>query len=129
MLFDTLSDAMISLKNYELTGKNDCVIKPASSVIGEVLRVMQENGYIGSFEYVDDGKSGEYKVKLVGKINNCRAIKPRYPVKVGELEKFERRYLPAREFGLLIVSTPFGVMSHKQAREKNTGGVLLSYIY
>ena len=129
MLFDPLSDAMISLKNYELTGKNDCIISPASSLIGEVLRVMQENGYIGSFEYVDDGKSGKFKVKLVGKINNCRSIKPRYPVKVGELEKFERRYLPAREFGLLIVSTPDGVMSHKQAREKKTGGVLLSYVY
>ena len=129
MLFDPLSDAMISLKNYELTGKNDCVIKPASQLIGEVLRVMQANGYVGSFEFIDDKKSGKFKVKLVGKINDCRSIKPRYPVRVEELEKFERRYLPAREFGILIVSTPEGVMSHKEAREKKTGGVLLSYVY
>ena len=54
MLSDPLSNAMISLKNYELTGKNDCIIAPASKLIGEVLRVMQASGYIGSFEFVDD---------------------------------------------------------------------------
>ena len=129
MLFDPLSDAMISLKNYELTGKNDCVVAPASSLIEEVLRVMQENGYIGNFEFIDDRKSGKFKVRLVGKINNCRSIRPRYPVKVHEIEKFERRYLPAREFGILIISTPYGVMSHKDAIKKNTGGLLLSYVY
>lgn len=129
MLFDPLSDAMVSLKNYELTGKNDCVIKPASSLIKEVLQVMQKNNYIGNFEFIDDGKSGKFKVKLIGRINNCRAIKPRYPVKVVDIEKFERRYLPAREFGILILSTPIGVISHTEAREKKTGGVLLSYVY
>ncbi|HIJ98867.1 TPA: 30S ribosomal protein S8 [archaeon] len=129
MLFDPLSNAMVSLRNYEVTGKNDCLIEPASKLIGEVLRVMQASGYLGSFEFIDDGKSGKFKVRLVGKINNCRAIKPRYPVKVSEIEKFERRYLPAREFGILIISTPLGVLSHKEAREKNTGGILLSYVY
>ncbi len=126
---DPLSNAMVSLKNYALTGKNDCLIEPASSLIKEVLKVMQLHGYIGSFEYVDDGKSGKFKVKLVGKINNCRAIRPRFQVGTSEFESYERRYLPAREFGLLIVSTPQGVMSHKEAAAKNTGGVLLSYVY
>jgi|SRR3989344_4966082 len=129
MLSDPLSNAMISLKNYELTGKNDCEISPASSTVREVLRVMQDAGYVGSFEFVDDGKSGKFKVKLAGKINNCRAVRPRYPVKLNEIEKFERRYLPAREFGILILSTPYGVLSHTEARKKNTGGVLLSYVY
>ncbi len=129
MVSDTLSNAMITLKNYELTGKNDSILKPASSLVKEVLRVMQENSYIGSFEFIDDGKSGQFKVKLIGKINNCRAIRPRYQVGVTEFEKYERRYLPAREFGILIVSTSQGVMSHKDAIQKKIGGTLLSYVY
>ena len=129
MAADPLSNAMVSLKNYALTGKNDCVIEPASSLIKEVLKVMQLHGYIGNFEFIDDAKSGRFKVKLVGRINNCRSIRPRYYAQVGEFEKYERRYLPAREFGMLIVSTPQGVMSHKEAIAKNSGGVLLSYVY
>lgn len=129
MSSDPLSNAMVSLKNYALTGKNDCVLQPASSLLKEVLKVLQLHGYIGNFEFIDDGKSGKFKVRLVGRINNCRAIRPRYFVSVKEFEKYERRYLPAREFGLLIVSTPQGVMSHKEAITKNTGGVLLSYVY
>ena len=126
---DPLSNAMVSLKNYALTGKNDCVIEPASSLVKEVLKVMQLHGYIGSFDFIEDKKSGKFKVRLSGKINNCRSIRPRYYSTVEEYEKYERRYLPAREFGLLIVSTPQGVMSHKEAVSKNSGGSLLAYVY
>ncbi|HNR45412.1 MAG TPA: 30S ribosomal protein S8, partial [Methanofastidiosum sp.] len=36
---------------------------------------------------------------------------------------------PAKEFGILIMSTPNGVMSHKKAKEQNIGGILLAYVY
>jgi small subunit ribosomal protein S8 len=39
------------------------------------------------------------------------------------------RYLPAKEFGILIMTTPKGVMTHKQAKEENIGGILLAYVY
>lgn len=129
MLFDPLANAMVNLKNYSITGKNDCIIEPASNLIKEVLQVMQKHNYIGNFEFVDDGKAGKFKVKLTGRINNCRAVRPRYPVKLKDIEKFEKRFLPAREFGILILSTPFGVLSHKEAIDKKTGGALLSYVY
>jgi len=45
------------------------------------------------------------------------------------LKKFEKRYLPSRDIGILIVSTPSGVMTHFNARDKSTGGRLLAYIY
>ena len=129
MLHDPLADALANLKNYEKTGKNDCLLKPASNITKNILLVMQKLGYIGSFEQLDDGKAGQFRVKLVGKINNCGVIKPRYSVKLSDIEGWEKRYLPAKDFGILLISTPLGVMTHKDAKEKKTGGVLLAYVY
>lgn len=90
---------------------------------------MQKKGYIGIYEFIDDGREGIYKIELKGKINDCKAIKPRYAVKKDGFEKFEKRYLPSKDVGMLIVSTPEGVLTHKEAKESNIGGRLLAYIY
>ena len=46
-----------------------------------------------------------------------------------EFEKFEKRYLPAKNFGILIVTTPEGIMTHNEAKERGIGGRLLAYMY
>ena len=126
---DPLNDAMSTIKNASMVGKNECVIKPSSKLIGRVLKVMQESGYIDQFEFVEDGKAGVFKVKIEGRINNCGVIKPRYSVKKVDLEQWESRYLPAQDFGVLILSTTEGVISHVQARELGVGGKLLAFVY
>ncbi|HEY3420443.1 MAG TPA: 30S ribosomal protein S8 [Methanomassiliicoccales archaeon] len=126
---DPLNDAMSTIKNAATVGKSECQIKPSSKLIGRVLKVMQENGYINQFEFVEDGKAGVFKVKMQGKINNCGVIKPRYSVKKVDLETFEARYLPAQDFGVLIVSTTEGVISHVKAKELGVGGKLLAFVY
>ncbi|ENN96183.1 30S ribosomal protein S8P [Methanocaldococcus villosus KIN24-T80] len=128
-LMDPLANALNHLSNCEKVGKKVAYIKPASKLIGRVLKVMQDYGYIGQFEFIDDGKAGVFKVELIGKINKCGAIKPRFPVKKMGYEKFEKRYLPARDFGILIVSTTQGVMSHEEAKKKGLGGRLLAYVF
>ncbi|HDD71569.1 MAG: 30S ribosomal protein S8 [Candidatus Aenigmatarchaeota archaeon] len=128
MQHDLLADALSAIKNAERVGKKECVVK-ASKLIGEVLKVMQKNGYIDAFEFVDDGKSGKFRIELKGRIIDCNVIKPRFSVKVDEFEKWEKRYLPAREFGLLILTTPKGIMSHKEAKKLHTGGKLLAFVY
>jgi small subunit ribosomal protein S8 len=129
VLLDPLADAMSIIKNAESVGKPDCIIHPASKLIGRTLKVMADRGYIGEFEFVDDGKSGMFRVKLLGRINRCGVIKPRFATKVSELEKWEKRYLPARNFGVLILSTSKGVMAHSDARAQLVGGQLLAYVY
>lgn len=126
---DPIADALTNLKNSEAAAKKECVIRPASKLLKEIFKIMQEKGYIGTFEFVDDGREGLFKVQLVGKINECRAIKPRYAVRKDEFEKFEKKYLPAYDIGEIIVTTPQGVLTHSQAKEKNTGGRLLAYVY
>lgn len=120
---------MITIKNHEVLGRQECVIHPASKLIGKVLRVMQEEGYIGEFEFIDDGKAGKFKVQLLGKINRCGPIRPRSAIKKTEFEKWEKRYLPAKGMGMLILSTPQGILTHIKARESNLGGRLLCYVY
>jgi small subunit ribosomal protein S8 len=129
VLLDPLADAMSTIKNAEDVGKQDCIIHPASKLIGNTLKVMADLGYIGEFEFIDDGKSGMFKVNLKGKINRCGVIKPRFSTEVLDLEKWEKRFLPSRNFGVLIMSTSQGVISHVDARERNIGGQLLAYVY
>jgi len=126
---DPLANALTNMRNNELQGNERCKISPASKLIGHVLRTMQKEAYIGEFEYVDDGKAGKFIVELEGNINQCGVIKPRHAVKKDEFEKFETRYLPAKNFGIMIVTTPEGIMTHKEAKEKAIGGRLLAYIY
>ena len=115
--------------NNEARNKGECIIHPASKLIGHVLRVMQQNGYVGEFEYIDDGRAGKFKVQLLGRINKCGVTKPRYSVGVRNFEFWEKRYLPSRDIGMLVMTTPKGVLSHRDAREKKTGGSLLAYVY
>lgn len=129
MLNDPLADALSLMRNAEKAGKLECELAPASKLVGHVLKVMQEQGYIGTFEFVDDGKAGYFRVKLLGHINNCGVIKPRHAIKKTDYEKWEARYLPAQDFGALILTTTNGVMSHYSAKETGTGGKLLAYVY
>lgn len=129
VLLDPLADALSVIKNAENVGKTFCVIRPASKIIGNVLNVMKNNGYIASFEFVEDGKAGVYEVQLSGSINECGAVKPRYSVAVDEYEKWEKRFLPAKNFGVLIITTSQGVISHAEALEKNIGGQIIAYVY
>jgi len=128
-MMDTLANGLTTVINNEMRNKRECIISPASKLLGRVLRIMQLNGYIGEFEFIDDGRSGKFKVQLLGRINKCGAIRPRFSVKMDKFEEWEKKFLPSREVGLLVISTPNGVLSHKEAREKHIGGKLLAYIY
>jgi small subunit ribosomal protein S8 len=126
---DSLANGLTTIINNETRNKRECVISPASKLLGRVLRIMQLNGYIGEFEFVDDGRSGKFKVQLLGRINKCGAVRPRFSVKIDEFEKWEKTFLPSREVGLLVVSTPKGVIAHKDAKDTRIGGRLLAFVY
>ena len=128
MKHDLISDVLSSIKNGDKYGKK-YVVTPSSRVVKNVLLILQSHNYIGDFEFIDDKKGGKFKIQLLGKVNDCNSIRPRYYVRKDEYEKYEKRLLPAVGFGFLIVSTTKGVMIHSDAKEKKLGGVLLGYIY
>jgi small subunit ribosomal protein S8 len=128
-MMDTLANGLTTVINNEMRNKRECIISPASKLLGRILRIIQLNGYIGEFEFIDDGRSGKFKVQLLGRINKCGAIRPRFSVRMDEFEEWEKKFLPSREVGMLIVSTSKGVVSHKEAMEKRMGGRLLAFVY
>lgn len=126
---DTLANAFSAMLNDEMRNKRECLISPASKLIGNVLRVLQIDGYIGKFEFIDDGRFGKFDVQLLGRINNCGIIKPRSSCKVEDLENWEKHFLPSKDLGTIIISTSKGTMSHKDAKQKRIGGHLLAFVY
>jgi len=128
MKHDALSDVFSVIKNSESIGKSECTV-PASKMIKRVLEIMHKRKYIGDVTFIDDGRSGTFKVKLSGKINDCNSVRPRFSIKVNEMRKFEKRFLPATDVGLLLISTPKGVLDHEEAKKEKTGGKLLGFVY
>ncbi len=126
---DTLSAALSGMMNAEKNSKNEVQIFPNSKITDKVLDVLKKNQYIGDFKEVKDSKGNSVKIHLLGKINKCGAIKPRFSVTLPEYEKFEKRFLPAKDFGILVVTTNKGIMTHIQAKEKKLGGKLIAYCY
>jgi len=86
-------------------------------------------GYIGEFEIIDDHRSGKIVVELIGRINKCGVISPRYDVQVGDLEQWVVNLLPSRQFGKIILTTSSGIMDHDEARRRGTGGKILGFFY
>jgi small subunit ribosomal protein S8 len=126
---DPLVNALNTIMNHEGRRKKECIITPASGLVSRVLRLIQQKGYIGEIEFIDDGRQGKFRVQLFGRINECQAVQPRYATKVKEMEKWEKRFLPSRDLGAVILSTPKGVIDHRQAKELNVGGVVIAYVY
>ncbi len=126
---DILADTFAAIDNAREVGKKEVVIKPASEIVKNVLIVLQQKGYIGLFEHVEDSRGGKFKVEIGNMMNKASVIKPRFSVSKNDFQKYEKRFLPARGFGDLIVTTPKGVMSHKEAMEEGFGGKLLGYVY
>ena len=129
MQIDPLNDALIKMYNAEQAGKFNVELTPASKLLGNVLEIMQKSGYVGPIERTEDGRGGRYTVELRGAINRCGTVKPRHSVRRLDYEQWETRYLPAQDFGLLILTTNQGVMNHHDAKKERVGGRLLAYIF
>ena len=128
-LNDPLANALSHIRNCEIAAKKTVMIRDSSKLIKEVLTILKKRGFIEGFKELKTTNGNHLDVALKGAINNCGAIKPRFSVTLDEYEKFEKRYLPAKDFGIIIVSTNKGIITHSEAIEKNLGGRLIAYCY
>lgn len=126
---DPLANALSAILNYEISGKREIVLSPTSKLILGVLKILNDNQYIGKHDVITDARGGFIRLHLLGNINKCGVIKPRFSAGWQDFDKFEKRYLPAKAIGIIIISTPQGLMTLDEAREKKIGGRLVAYCY
>jgi small subunit ribosomal protein S8 len=124
MSHDSVADALNQMMNALKAGKGQVTVKRSSQLLVSILAIAKLKKYIAGYEV----KGNELTVTF-DKLNGCNAIKPRFVVKSDEIESYVPRYLPAKDLGVLIVSTPAGIMTHHTAVEKKQGGCLLAYFY
>lgn len=123
---DTVADALNMIKNAKKAKKEIVKIKTISNLLIEVLKIMKQKEAIKKYKIDPKEKSAEI---TIGDIVECKAIKPRFTVEKEEIDKYIRRYLPARGIGELIISTDKGLMTHEEAIEEGIGGCLIAFFY
>ena len=123
---DIVADALNMMKNAKKAGKETIEIKKISNLLIEILKIMKQKNAIKKYKIDPKDKSIEI---TLGDISECNAIKPRFTVGKDEIDKYVRRYLPARGIGEMIISTNKGLMTHKEAVEEGIGGSLIAYFY
>ena len=129
VLISVLSDALKTILNAERAGKRQVLIRPSSKVIIRFLKLMQKRNYIGDFEVVDDRRGGKVVIELLGRINKCGVISPRFDIGVTEYEKVVANLLPSRQFGYIVMTTNIGIIDQEKARRRHVGGKILGFLY
>ena len=123
---DIVADALNMIKNAKRARKDSIKISRISNLLIEILKIMKQKGAIKKYKINSKEKSIEI---TIGDLSECKAIKPRFSVNRTQIERYRRRYLPARNMGTLIISTNNGLMTYEEALEEKTGGCLIAYFY
>ena len=128
---DPVADMLTRIRNAN-TAKHESVDVPASNLKKAIAQILLDEGYIKSFEIVDDGTQGIIRIQLkylAGKekvISGLRRVsKPGLRVYAGADE------LPRvlKGLGIAIISTSKGVMTDKAARANHVGGEVLAFVW
>ena len=122
-----LINGLNNIMNAKRAGKKSCIV-PASKFLISVLNILKKEEYIKEYKILKEETFEKISIEF-GKLNECRAITPRFNVTGKEIDKYVRRFLPARDFGIIIISSSKGLITHKEALEENIGGSLIAYCY
>ena len=120
---DIVADALNEIMNAKKARKSEVIVDKNSKLLRKVLDIAKERGYL---DYNAEGNTIKVNIK---NLNEIKAVKPRYTISVKKINNYVRRFLPAKNFGLLIISTNEGLMSHEDAEEKNIGGCIIAYMF
>ena len=117
MAQDIVADALNMLRNAKKAGKEVINIKINSNLLVEILKIMKQQGALKKYKINLKDKSVEV---TLGNFSECKSIKPRFSCSNSQIEKYRRRYLPARNLGVMIISTNKGLMTNEEAEEEKT---------
>ncbi len=127
---DPIADMLTRIRNAN-TAKHETVDIPASNMKKAIAKILNDEGYIKSYQIIEDGKQGVIRVtlKYSGKEKVISGIK-----RVSKPGL--RMYAPAEELprvlkglGIAIISTSKGIMTDKEARKQHIGGEVLAFVW
>ena len=128
---DPVADMLTRIRNAN-TAKHESVDVPASNLKKAIAKILLDEGYIKSYEVVEDGTQGVIRIQLKylavkeKVISGLRRVsKPGLRVYAGADE------LPQvlRGLGIAIISTSKGIMTDKKARAQHVGGEVLAFVW
>lgn len=131
VMTDPIADYLTRIRNANMA-KHDSVEIPASNIKKSISEILKREGFIRDYEVADDNKQGVIKVFLKYGPNGERVISGLKCISKPGL----RNYVSAEDLpkvlnglGIAIVSTSAGVITDKEARQKNVGGEVIAYVW
>ena len=128
---DPIADMLTRIRNAN-SAKHETVEIPASNMKKEISRILVDEGYIKSYEVIEDGKQGMIKLSLKYGPNKAKVLQGLERISKPGLRVYvncEEMPKVMRGLGIAIVSTSKGIMTDKAARKANVGGEVLAFIW
>lgn len=128
---DSIADMLTRIRNAG-AAKHETVDVPASKMKKAIAQILLDEGYIKSFQLIEDGKQGIIRIVLKYGENKTSVISGLRRVSKPGLRIYtncEDMPKVMKGLGIAIVSTPKGVMTDKQARKENVGGEVLAFVW
>ncbi len=129
---DPIADMLTRIRNAQVA-KHDTVIIPASKNKKAIAKILYDEGYVKSYEFIDDGVQGQIKLHI-------KYIDDRKNPVIGGLRRISkpglRVYAKCEDLpkvlgglGIAIISTSRGVMTDRDARNAHLGGEVMAYVW
>ncbi len=128
---DPIADLLTRIRNANMA-KQPTVNVPASNVKKKIVEILQEEGYIGSYEIEEDGKQGIIKIELKYSNDKERVITGLKRISKPGLRVYAQKAdIPKvlGGLGMAIISTSNGILTDKQARKLGVGGEVICYVW
>ena len=128
---DTIADMLTRIRNAN-SAKHESVDIPASNMKKAIAQILLDEGYIKSFEVIEDGKQGTIRITLkylAGKQKVIRGLRRVSKPGLRIYSNCEDMPKVMNGLGIAIVSTSKGIMTDKEARKANVGGEVLAFVW
>lgn len=131
VMTDPIADYLTRIRNANMA-KHDSVEVPASTMKKSLSEILKQEGFIRDYEVTEDNKQGMIKIFLKYGPDGERVISGLKRISRPGL----RNYVSSEDLpkvlnglGIAIVSTSAGVITDKEARQKNVGGEVIAYVW
>lgn len=128
---DSIADMLTRIRNAN-SAKHDSVDVPASNMKKAIAQILVDEGYVKSFQVIDDGKQGVIRITLKYGPNKAQVFTGLRRVSKPGLRIYtncEDMPKVMKGLGIAILSTSKGIMTDKDARKANVGGEVLAFVW